>query len=367
MRVKKLLKVMISIILSVVMLFFLIIIRFYGIKIVDTTQQSRRLKELKLYYESENFIPIDDQEFADFDLNDETIKLNDIKMLASHNSYKKNSTALGRFFVKLGSSKAEADALNYEYKTLTDQFRAGIRSMEFDLRLRKTQFTLTHVPLVDNSSVAPDFSMALEEIALYSLNNPNHVPIIILMEIKDDWMILDHALQKIDQDKLIILNTLIKEKLGERLFQPHELIEENKTLKETINESGWPSLSSLRGKVIMVLHPGGFTSEYVDIDPTLLELAMFPSVYADQVTRDYTAFVVENNPESTQIPVLINQNYIVRTRIDSDLYFTNELMQSALLSGAQILTSDYTIARSDLSVTQMIYLATNKTVIRRTS
>jgi len=364
---KKLLKVIISIILSVVMLFFLIIIRFYGIKIVDTTQQSRRLSELKLYYESETFSPNNDQEFADFDLNDESLKLNEIKMLASHNSYKKNSTVLGRFFVQLGASKEEADSLNYEYKTLTEQFRAGIRSMEFDLRLRKTQFTLTHVPLVDNSSVAPDFSMALEEIELYSRNNPHHIPIIILMEIKDDWMILDHALQKIDQEKLITLNLLIKDKLGERLFQPQDVIEENKTLKETINESGWPSLSSLRGKVIMILHPGGFTTEYVDIDPTLQELAMFPGVYANQISRDYTAFVVENNPESTQIPLLVNQNYIVRTRIDSDLYFTQELMQAALLSGAQILTSDYTIARKDLSVTHMIYLATDKTVIRRTS
>jgi hypothetical protein len=363
---KKLFKLFLSIVLSFVILFFLIVIRFYGIKIVDTTQQSKRLKELRSFYESETFSANDDQEFADFDLTDDDLKLNEIKMLASHNSYKKNSTALGRFFVKLGSSAEEADSLNYSYKTLTQQFRAGIRSMEFDLRLRKTQFTLTHVPLVDNSSVAPDFSMALEEIELYSRYNPNHVPIIILIEIKDDWMILDHALQKIDQEKLIILNTLIKEKLGDTLFQPKDMILENMTLKETITDFSWPSLSSLRGKVIMVLHPGGFTDDYVDIDPTLFDLAMFPGVYSDQVSRDYSAFVVENNPESAQIPLLVSQNFIVRTRIDSDLYFSTELMQAALLSGAQILTSDYTIARSDLSVTQMIYLATDKTIVLRT-
>ncbi len=362
---KKLIKILLSLFLSVILIFLLIIVRLYGIKIYDTTAQTRRLKDLKSYYSSENFLPIDDQIFSDFDLSDETILLNDIQLLASHNSYKKNGSALGRFFVQIGASAEEAKALDYGYRTLTQQFRSGIRSMEFDLRLRKTQFTLTHVPLVDNSSVAPDFSMALEEIELYSRYNPNHIPIIILIEIKDDWMILDHALQKIDQDKLIILNTLLIEKLGNQLYQPKDFILPNMTLNETITSSGWPSVSSLLGKVIIVLHPGGFTPDYVDIDPTLQTLAMFPGVYSSQVSRDYAAFVVENNPESSLIPTLVSSKYIVRTRIDADLVFSQSLMDAAIQSGAQILTSDYTIARSDLSVTHMIFLATDKTVIKK--
>ncbi len=54
-----------------------------------------------------------------FDINDPSIKLDDIQMLASHNSYKKVGPAIGRFFVGLGDSFAEAKALNYGYQSIT--------------------------------------------------------------------------------------------------------------------------------------------------------------------------------------------------------------------------------------------------------
>ena len=41
----------------------------------------------------------------------EDIKLNEIQMLASHNSYKKRGVPLGKLFIGLGDSFEEADAL----------------------------------------------------------------------------------------------------------------------------------------------------------------------------------------------------------------------------------------------------------------
>jgi hypothetical protein len=363
----KAIKILLVTVLSLVVLFILIVLRLFAIKIYDSTAQSAHIRKLESYYESEDFEPIDETEFINFDLNDTSIKLNDIQMLATHNSYKKKGSEIGKFFVGLGDSFDEARALKYGYKNLTDQFESGVRSMEFDLRLRKTQFVLTHVPLVDNSSVAPDFSQALDEIYLFSSNHPNHIPIIILMEIKDDWMILDHALQTIESEDLENLNTLINDKLGDHLFKPSEMMESEKTLKETIQTTGWPSVNSLLGKVIFVLHPGNFTTKYYELDQTLETQPMFIGTYSNGVNQDDASFIVNNNPSISEIASLVESNFIVRTRIDSSLIFNQDDFENAILSGAQILTSDFLIGRSDIKASDIIYLPDEKMIIKKNS
>ncbi|MCR3906867.1 MAG: Ca2+-dependent phosphoinositide-specific phospholipase C [Tenericutes bacterium] len=361
----KILKIILIVFLSFVTLFFLIVMRLFAVKIYDSVVQTSHMKRLNNYYEDNSFVPVDENEFVNFDLTDESIKLNEIQILATHNSYKKAGTALGRLFVGLGDSFDEARALKYGYNNLTTQFESGIRSMEFDVRLRKDSFVLTHVPLVDNSSVAPNFELALEEIDLFSTNHPNHIPIIILMEIKNDWMILDHALQNIESEELEKLNSLLIDKLGNRLYQPNEMLESGKTLRETIQTTGWPSVSSLLGKIIFVLHPGDFTDMYYELDSTLETQAMFIGSYSSQIDQDYASFVVHNQVDVEFIQSLVEANLIVRTRIDSNLLFEQQRYIDAISSGAQILTSDFTIGRSDLKLDEMIYLPNNKLIIKR--
>jgi len=361
----KAIKILLIAVLSVVVLFILIVIRLFAIKLYDSNVQNAHMRSLKSYYDSENFEPVDETKFVNFNLNDTSIKLNEIQILATHNSYKKTGSDIGRFFVGLGDSFDEARALKYGYKNLTDQFEAGVRSMEFDLRLRKTQFVLTHVPLVDNSSVAPDFSQALEEIYLFSSNNPNHIPIIILMEIKDDWMILDHALQVIESKHLENLNVLLNEKLRDQLFTPKMMMETGKSLKETVQTTGWPSVNALLGKVIFVLHPGNFTKMYYELDETLQKQPMFIGAYSSGIHQPYASFIVNNNPSVAEISPLVQENFIVRTRIDANLIFKQEDFDQAMLSGAQILTSDFLIGRKDLKTSEVIYFENNKMIIRK--
>lgn len=362
----KAIKIVFIIILSFITLFILIVMRLYAIKIYDSIAQTNHIKKLVNHYESSDFEPLDENEFVNFNLLDDTTKLNEMQMLATHNSYKKTGVPLGRLFVGLGDSFDEARALKYGYHQLTEQFESGIRSMEFDLRLRKDQFMLTHVPLVDNSSVAPNFSLALEEIKLFSEHNPDHIPIIILLEIKSDWMILDHALQTIETEDLEKLNTLLVDQLGNHLFQPNEMIQTGLTLKETIQTTGWPSVTSLLGKVVFVLHPGSFTDMYYQMDTTLQTLPMFIGIDSNNTTKDYASFVVHNDPDIDAIKALVDDNFIVRTRIDSNLVFEDQRYQDAISSGAQILTSDFTIGRSDLKTDEMIYLEDNQMIIKKT-
>lgn len=360
----KLLKIVSITILSVMILFVLIVLRLFAIKINDTRLQSLHMNDIRLMYQDDQYQAIEDDDFINFDLTDE-IKLNEIQILASHNSYKKRGVPLGKLFVGLGDSFEEANALNYGYQDLTAQFKLGVRSMEFDLRLRKTSFMLTHVPLVDNSSVAPDFSLALEEMKLYSTHNPNHLPIIILMEIKDDWMILDHALQVMDTSDLERLDDLIRLKLGDSLVTPSHMIHEGMSLKETIQTVGWPSLQSLLGKIMIVLHPGSFTDRYASLDSTNQSQAMFMGLYHNMLDREYASFVVHNEPDVDVIQQMVTDGFMVRTRLDDRLVFDEDRYQRGIESGAQILTTDLIIGRSDIQIDKVIYLDERKMVIIR--
>ena len=361
--IKQILKITFIGVLSLIVLFVLIVFRLFAIKIYDSQIQIRHMKNLEEMYES-NYEPIDESSFVDFDRFDNLTTLDEIQMLASHNSYKKKGSPLGKLFVGLGDSFAEARALKYEYKNLTDQFEAGIRSMEFDVRKRKSSFVLTHVPLVDNSSVAPDFSLALEEIYLYSSNNPTHIPMIFLVEVKTDWMILDHALQDIDEKELEELNDLIKDKLKDSLYTPADMIKEGLTLSETIDQNGWPTVTSLLGKVIFVLHPGEMNESYFNLDSTLKSQSMFIGSYESNLTEVYTSFVVHNSVDTIRIQEIVSEGYIVRTRIDENLIFDETRYLDAISSGAQILTSDFSQGRKDLKASDMITLQ-NYTVRKR--
>lgn len=361
---KKILKIFTFSSLLLLLGFFLILIRLQIVLTYDINLQKKHMDHLEDYYTNPSFEAIDEQTFYDFSITDD-LKLNDIQYLASHNSYKKKGLSLGHFFVGLGSSKEEAQAMNYENKQITEQLNEGIRSFEFDVRKRNDSFMLTHVPLVDNSSVAPNFRLALEEIKLFSDYHPNHLPIIVLLEIKDDWMMLDPSLDDIGPSDLFELDQLISDTLGDDLITPSSLREETLSLQASIQLHGWPRLYDTLGKVMVVIHAGSFVDQYVSLDPSFETLHMFPSVYSDQTELPYAVIVIENNPLSEMIPTYIQNNFIVRTRIDTELANDATVRLTGIQSGAQILTSDFSIARNDIAINQVFYLDSSYTVRKR--
>ncbi|TNF08758.1 MAG: hypothetical protein EP317_02415 [Bacillota bacterium] len=361
---KKILKILVYTTLLILLSFFLILIRLQVVLTYDINLQKKHMDNLEELYEDEAFEAVDENSFYDF-LITEDLKMNEIQYLASHNSYKKRGLALGHFFVGLGSSKEEAQAMNYENKLLTDQLKQGIRSFEFDVRKRNDTFMLTHVPLVDNSSVAPNLKLALEEVKLFSDYNPNHLPIIILLEVKDDWMMLDPSLDHIGSTDLFELDQMIDDIFSNKLIVPSTVMHDSLTLRDSIQTHGWPNLQDVLGKVMFVLHAGSFVEPYVSLDPTLSSLHIFPSVYSDQVDESYAAFVIENNPFSDIIPTLVSNHFMIRTRIDTELSFDDATRLAGIQSGAQILTSDFSIARKDLSQQQIFYLDSSYTLRKR--
>lgn len=363
-KMRKFLKISILTISFVLILFIAIVIRLVSVRAIDLSKQRRHMDDLEELYQSNHFDELDESSFVNFNINDPILKLDDIQMLASHNSYKKVGPAIGRFFVGLGDSFAEAKALNYGYKNITDQLNLGIRSFEFDLRYRRGQFELTHVPLVDPSSQAIEFELLLEEMKLFS-DHQTHLPIIVLIEIKDDWMVLDPFLNDFDVNALESLDKLIEDKLQTALFKPSDMVDETDLLRDVIMNDGWPNIDSLLNQIIFILHPGNFTTSYYEIDQTLQSQSMFIGSYYTENLPEYASFFVQNDVDIDKIQNLVNKHFMVRTRIDSNLNFIESRFIDAIESGAQILTTDFSIGRSDLDVNDVIYIENDKTIIRK--
>ena len=288
----------------------------------------------------------------------DNVPYNETKFLASHNSYKRKGSFIGKFFVMLGDSYSEAKALNYSYDTLTEQLQNGITSFELDLRLRRNNFEVTHVPLVDNSSTLVNFELGLKEIKLFLDNEPSAFPLLIILEIKDDYMFLDPLLKKIGDKELDKLGSLIEDTLEDKLVTPKQLTGNYSSIMERINNDGWPTVGELKGKAMFVIHAGKYATKYVDNHAS--EGILFTSKYKGDETM-HSPFIIHNSLDVDSISELVEQNYMVRTRIGGTTNYTEDDYNKALSSGAQILTSDFTIARSDIK--EYLYLENKKTII----
>lgn len=307
---------------------------------IDLALQRRHLRLLSESYNA-SYEPIDESDFINFDLTDDTLRLNDIQMLASHNSYKKQGSLLGKFFIGLGDSFEEAKKLQYGLNPLTTQLNDGIRSFELDMRYRKGRFEAVHVPLVDNSSQATNIRLALEEIDMWSDYNPNHLPIILLFELKNDWMMLDPALSDFDTDTLALFDQMLIDTFGNKLLSPKDVVSTHPSLNAAITTDGWPLLIDTLGKVIVVLHPGDYTDLYVSMDTSFQSQVMFPAASNTNTNNSYASFIVHNEPDVEVIQGLVDQGYMVRTRVDDELVPDTTKLTNGLSSGAQILTSDF--------------------------
>ena len=185
---------------------------------------------------------------------------------------------------------------------------------------RRGRFENIHVPLVDNRGHSPDVKTALEEMKLWSKRHPQHVPIIVIMETKNDWMFLDPGLKKWDADALIKLDTLIEEVLGDRLITPEHIKGSSKTVRDEILENGWPELGESRGRFVFVFHESN--ADY--FSPEYLESSERVSFFMDTPESPEASFILRNDPDAEDITDLIRKGFIIRTRADADLQLSEE-------------------------------------------
>ncbi len=285
--------------------------------------QRQRISDLKAQYSSGDFININEQSFCDFNIEaalQNDVKLVDVQFLGTHNSYKKEKSTLEKFYSKLSADLAEG---NYDFETPTEQLNAGVRSMEFDLFGKKNRSGVTfhsfHIGYADMSSTSFDFAMCLEELDLWSLNHPDHLPITIILEPKERGGAFPYL--PIKDEWLDDLDALIKSKIT-NLFTPSQAFEGYKNINEMRASKDSPTLKETMGKIIFILHPSSFSETYIDLDRTYKTQAMFPSGYFwwDKTVAEQQFVIINNhgyyNKDIDECGGRINE-YLVRIMLDN--------------------------------------------------
>ena len=300
--------------------------------------QFERLKAMR----SGEITVADEQRFASFDLDDTAVKYNDVRMLTTHNSYKKALPESLYNLSKVVYGPDKFKSIMYEHDTPVAQLNNGVRGLELDIRWQPNGFKIFHSPPPDNLSNSPDWLMTLEELRLWSDANPGHVPVTVLVEFKDDNPYRNPLYQKMDENKFRQLDSTVQTVMGSRAVTAADLMGNYSSLGEMVNNNAWPALSALKGKFIFLLHPCAYSDMYINMDKSLKTQMFVPAYSAGDIgsSFEYAAFIIYNNPDVDEISGLVRSHYIVRTFIDNGQIYREDYKERALASGAQMLTTD---------------------------
>ncbi|MBX3025859.1 phosphatidylinositol-specific phospholipase C1-like protein [bacterium] len=311
---------------------------------------------------------------------DDSLRLNQMQVLGSHNSYHVQSPpplfdAVAAFLQVL------ADSLEYSHPPLPEQFDdQGIRQIELDVfadpqgglyahplglalvsgdpnlripELEAPGLKVLHVQDIDYYTNCQTFIECLTQVRRWSEAHPLHAPLMIQVEAKDDVLPANLGFDFVvpvpfGPDEMDAIDYEIRSVFPpESLITPDDVRGARATLREALEQDGWPTLGAARGRVLFTLdNEGAAKRYYLDGHPSLRGRVMFTS---SAPPADEAGFVKLNDPlaDFARIQELVAAGYIVRTRADADTVQarTGDTTQrdAAITSGAQFVSTDYPV------------------------
>lgn len=307
----------------------------------------------------------------------EDIKLNDVQVIGSHNSYKiAIEKPLWKYLYKKDTKKA--NALQYGHISLENQLDLGLRNLELDVfydpdgryykkpkglkvvrwKLRKPQpfdvenkleqpgLKMFHIQDIDFRSHHLLFKEGLETLKTWSDAHPKHHPVFILINAKDKKIAGTKEPLPFTAEALSAIDTEIKQVFfDEKLITPDLVRGDFNSLEEAVLTKGWPALENVKGRFLFVLDEKEVKiNRYLEGHEGLKSRVLFVN---SKEGNPEAAFRIVNNPISDfeYIKELVAKGYIVRTRADAD---TKEArannyhrFEKAKASGAQVISTDY--------------------------
>jgi len=205
-----------------------------------------------------------------------------------------------------------------------------------------------HEPSVDYRSVCPLFTGCLKAIRDWSKAHPNHVPVLVIMNLKEGGLSLPGATRApvFDAAAMDAIDAEIRSVFPERaLITPDQVQGRHPTLREAAAAGAWPKLKAARGRVMFALDcPPEQVNRYRAGRRVLEGRAAFVNTDPASPAAGY---ITLNEPAELagQIAAARKAGLIVRTRADAD---TREARASdtarqaaAFASGAQYVSTDY--------------------------
>jgi hypothetical protein len=308
------------------------------------------------------------------------LRLNQVQVIGTHNSYHVAPPPAVLDLVAV-TGKARAESLDYTHRPLPEQFdQLGIRQIELDVYadprgglfarpaardlvkkngkdlgpdpnaagvLDKPGFKVLHVPDIDYLATVPTFAAGLKQVRDWSKAHPRHVPIMVLVELKEDVVpLFPTKAVSFNADLLDAVDAEIRAVFKEgELVTPDAVRGTAKSLPEAVRTAGWPKLDAVRGKVLFCLdNTGKLAEQYAKGRPALTGRAMFAPL---DESNPGAAFFKVNDPvaDFDRIQTLVKAGFLVRTRADEGgrNARTNDTARrdKALASGAQFVSTDY--------------------------
>lgn len=308
---------------------------------------------------------------------DEQVHLNQIQTIGSHNSYHlladEPERTLRRSFIGSGE-----DSLEYTHGPLGHQFSSEkVRQIELDVfddpngglyadplirnavnggpydpAMNQPGIKVLHIQDVDYHSNCITLILCLQTVKAWSDANPRHVPLTILLELKDTPLVLGG----IDFVDPLPFNAAAMDRLDgeirsvfseDEMITPDDVRGSHATLEEAVLQDGWPTLGDSRGKVMFLMdNSGGYRTTYLGGHPSLAGRVLFTNSNPGQADA---AFVERNDAKGSlaDIQNLVAEGYVVRTRADADTVEARagdtSTRDAALASGAQWVSTDYPV------------------------
>ena len=311
---------------------------------------------------------------------DRCVALNHVQVLGTHNSYhvQPRPTLLAALLAITPLFRA----WEYTHLPLDQQFSTqGIRQIELDVytdpagglfatrhgllyvdedpvsglpALDQPGLKVIHIPDVDFETRCLTFVECLQTIDLWSHLNPGHLPITVLVELKDEAIpdIFDLGFVTpipFGAADLDALDAEIRSVFPEgQIITPDDVRGRAATLEQAVLTTGWPLLSRARGKVLFLMdNGGGLRDLYRAGRPNLEGRVLFTNATPGDADA---AFVKRNDPlegDPDDIPDLVRAGYLVRTRTDGDTEEARSgdttMRDAAIVSGAQYVSTDYPV------------------------
>lgn len=306
----------------------------------------------------------------------DSLRINQIQSVGSHNSYHLAASAAETALRRAVIGSAD-DQMQYAHAPLGTQFGdQKVRQIELDVfrddaggkyaspfireaaghgaygGMGQPGTKVLHIQDVDYRSNCLTLVACLQAVETWSDANPDHLPIAILMELKDDRLDIGgfdftvpdpwtaSAMNALDAEIRTVMSPT-------DMITPDDVRGGATTLEQAVLSTGWPTLGASRGKVMFLMdNGGGYRTSYLQGHPNLEGRVMFTNATPGQPDA---AFVKENDSLATaRIQDLVADGYMVRTRSDADTLDARAgdttHRDAAFASGAQWVSTDYPVS-----------------------
>ncbi|MDQ4089395.1 MAG: phosphatidylinositol-specific phospholipase C1-like protein, partial [Actinomycetota bacterium] len=259
---------------------------------------------------------------------DGTLRLNQIQVLGTHNSY----------HVAPSPGPTLTPDRDITQAPLRVQLeRQSVRQIELDVHATAGGPLAVFHLRGDEGTTCPTFVACLREVREWSASHRGHVPLFVLVEPKHEVGALVDGLA-VDAEIRSVFSP-------DQLLAPDDVQGRWPSLRQAVQEGGWPVLGSVRDKVVFVYNDEVLTrSAYTTGETSLQGRAMF--VYASPPSPiAAVTSVPDARLEPARITGLVRAGFIVRTRADDSGVEARandpSRAQAALASGAQLVSTDF--------------------------